>query len=559
MCDRKARLVRVFVILLVGLAARAQAQDCNKNGIRDEEDLIPEDFGFGDHATFPALKGVIAVESRDFQGNPIDLNGDGFIDLVVANRSSSEVSVLLNLGDGSFDEPINWKVGAFPQSLTIADFNGDGYLDVATANTLGESVSVLLSENGWRFAKAIAYDTGYWAKAITAGDFDGDGDPDLAVTLWNGPSRRRLQILINNQGQFDFGFATRLGPGSPTFIASGDINGDRIQDLVVTLANMTPGRIVVFMGLGDGTFAPRVRYEMGPVHVHHSPTGLVIADLDGDSDMDIAVSNWWDDRWGWGDLRIFENLGDGTFREPLVFFAFGFAESIVLGDFDFDGDLDVALANNGEQTLSVMFNQGFLNFSAPVHFFVGPIPRSITTADFDGDGLLDLAAAKVDYDDEISILFGQTTGPAFSNDCNRNDIPDECEIADGSSEDCNDNGTLDECELFCEFVRWPENCRRNDCNGNEVPDQCDLADGTSDDYNNNNLPDECDPCFGDFNRNGERDEIDLLVLQGVFGCRVGLGNWPCDEADIDGDGQVNPVDLGLLQALMGPCPDSEKP
>ena len=76
-------------------------------------------------------------------------------------------------------------------------------------------------------------------------------------------------------------------------------------------------------------------------------------------------------------------------------------------------------------------------------------------------------------------------GPAciepHASDCNGNDVPDECDIADGTSWDCDDNGVPDECEY--EF---------SDCNGNELPDHCDILGGSSEDCNVNNVPDECD-------------------------------------------------------------------
>ncbi|MDY7109093.1 MAG: C1 family peptidase, partial [Planctomycetota bacterium] len=90
-----------------------------------------------------------------------------------------------------------------------------------------------------------------------------------------------------------------------------------------------------------------------------------------------------------------------------------------------------------------------------------------------------------------------------SQDCNENGIPDECDIADGTSEDCNGNGIPDECDiadgvsLDCNENGRPDECdiadgTSEDCNENSVPDECDVADGTSEDCNENNRPDECD-------------------------------------------------------------------
>ena len=70
-----------------------------------------------------------------------------------------------------------------------------------------------------------------------------------------------------------------------------------------------------------------------------------------------------------------------------------------------------------------------------------------------------------------------------SNDCNENSVPDECDIADGTSEDCNDNGVPDECDIA--------DGTSKDCNENSVPDECDIADGTSEDCQPDGIPDEC--------------------------------------------------------------------
>jgi len=101
-----------------------------------------------------------------------------------------------------------------------------------------------------------------------------------------------------------------------------------------------------------------------------------------------------------------------------------------------------------------------------------------------------------------------------SKDCNQNDVPDECDIADGTSNDCNENGIPDDCE---------------DCNGNGLADECDIADGTSQDCNENGIPDECE-AYRDCNFNGQFDECD--IEEGISeDCNE---NGVPDECDISG-------------------------
>ena len=73
-----------------------------------------------------------------------DFNGDGKLDLAVANQKSNSVSVLLGNGDGTFRVAVSYSAGTGPASVTSGDFNGDGKLDLVTANTYGNNVSILL-------------------------------------------------------------------------------------------------------------------------------------------------------------------------------------------------------------------------------------------------------------------------------------------------------------------------------------------------------------------------------------------------------------------------------
>ncbi|MCK4660217.1 MAG: FG-GAP repeat protein, partial [Phycisphaerae bacterium] len=96
-----------------------------------------------------------------------------------------------------------------------------------------------------------------------------------------------------------------------------------------------------------------------------------------------------------------------------------------------------------------------------------------------------------------------------NNDCNANTIPDECDLAAGTSEDCNFNEVPDECDIAdgvsndCNGNNVPDECelQGNDCNNNNIPDECDITGGTSNDCNNNDVPDECDLDGNDCNNN----------------------------------------------------------
>src|SRR5437667_8495064 len=173
----------------------------------------------------------VASSTNRAGSNPVfvttgDLNGDGKLDLAVANQSSGDVSVLLGHGDGTFDAATNYVVGTFPQSVAMGDFNRDGKLDLAVADASDPgSVYVLLGNRDGTFQEAVNY-------------------------------------------------ATRPDPSS---VAVADLNGDGKLDLV-TANYVTDGTVSVLLGNGDGSFQAAVNYAAGS-----NPISVAVADLSGDS------------------------------------------------------------------------------------------------------------------------------------------------------------------------------------------------------------------------------------------------------------------------------------
>src|SRR5207253_11370527 len=165
-----------------------------------------------------------------------DLNHDGKLDLVVTDGSSISVpgqtiEVLLGKGNGSFQTSNIYMVGANPQAIAIADFNGDGYLDLAVANYDGNSVSILLSRGDGTFGPASNVATNQGPRSLVVSDFNGDGKLDLASA--NNVSGD-ISILLG-RGDGTFLPANNIWTGSPaTFLAVADFNGDGKADLAVT-------------------------------------------------------------------------------------------------------------------------------------------------------------------------------------------------------------------------------------------------------------------------------------------------------------------------------------
>ena len=166
-----------------------------------------------------------------------DFNGDGHLDLAVANTGDVDdnpgntVSVLLGNGDGTFQTQLTYQVESGPGPVVAGDFNGDGQLDLAVANTNDGTVSVLLGNGDGTFQPQRTYTTDPGPLLIAVGDFNGDGCPDLATST-NGT----VSILLNNcdtTGTFQPQQTYTTG-SQPLGVAVGDLNGDGHPDLAVT-------------------------------------------------------------------------------------------------------------------------------------------------------------------------------------------------------------------------------------------------------------------------------------------------------------------------------------
>ncbi|MFQ6421331.1 MULTISPECIES: FG-GAP repeat domain-containing protein [unclassified Bacillus (in: firmicutes)] len=149
------------------------------------------DGTFQSPSSLPVGQTPVGIASADF-------NGDGKLDLVVANEFSQNISVLLGNGDGTFQSAVNYPVGtvgSFPLFVTVADFNNDGLLDLAVGNLGTNNISVLLGNGDGTFQAAVNFEVGQSPEVIIAADFNNDGAIDIAVPNYES---NNVSVLLNN-------------------------------------------------------------------------------------------------------------------------------------------------------------------------------------------------------------------------------------------------------------------------------------------------------------------------------------------------------------------------
>lgn len=305
------------------------------------------------NAHFRQAKGSpVATESGPYGVVVADFNRDGKPDLAVANSGAHNVSILLGDGSGRFrsarDSPI--AVGPRPVALAVADFDGNGKLDLAVANSAGSSISILLGDGagGFTTAPQSPYKTGRIPVAVAVADCNGDGKPDVIVA--NEISNTVSWLAGDEAG--GFGARTDLEVGSRPFaVAAADFNNDKKPDLVT--ANSQANTVSLL--LSDGT----VNHGAGglaaktDVATSAEPVGLAVGDFNGDGKPDVAVANRRDDS-----LTILLNDGTGHFNAAPKALTRQGPVSVATGDFNGDGKLDLAVANNTSNSVSILLGEG---------------------------------------------------------------------------------------------------------------------------------------------------------------------------------------------------------
>lgn len=236
-----------------------------------------------------------------------DFTGDGKLDLAVANSGTNAVhtvSILLGNGDGTFTpapgSPIS--VGLSPGALAVGDFNGDGKLDLAVANFDSNTVSILLGNGNGTFTPAPGspISVGRLPDQLAVGDFTGNGKLDLAVG-YAGMSTVSV-LLGNGDGTFTpisgcCGIVDNNSPAQTESMVAGDFTGNGRLDLALVMQTQFSDNVLpvdfleILLGNPDGTFTPE-DYSVVLPNVPFIEAG----DFNGDGKLDlVAASNPFDE------------------------------------------------------------------------------------------------------------------------------------------------------------------------------------------------------------------------------------------------------------------------
>jgi hypothetical protein len=277
-----------------------------------------------------------------------DVNGDNKPDLLVADNCADNtcggdglVGVLLGNGDGSFQPVMTLSSGGkIAEWVAVADVNGDGKPDLLVANGCNSNcsegtVGILVGNGDGSFQPAVAYSSGgKSARSIAVADVNGDRKPDLLVANYcvtestcSGGGPGAVGVLLGNgDGTFRPAATYSSGADDANSIVVADVNGDGNPDLLVInqcadLINCTSGAVGVLLGGGDGTFQQPATFGSGG----YSAQSIAVADVNGDGNSDLLVTNFSIDFFHLGTGAISVLLNDSAETTPPVITLFAAA------------------------------------------------------------------------------------------------------------------------------------------------------------------------------------------------------------------------------------------
>ena len=311
-----------------------------------------------------------------------DMNGDLNLDVILANpgqfitsgtQSDNTVTVMLGTPSGSLGSPADFTVGRAPMSLVVADMNTDGFKDIVTANAGANSVSVLSGDGTGAFPSRTDYSVAPGPRGIVVGDVDTDGDLDV-VTAGFGPMN------------FDFSgnyINTFIGPDASTgSVLRGDGSG----------------------GLGNRS----------DIFVESNASSLLARDLNADNVLDLVVSS---EDFSFRESFVTPLLGndDGTFGAQNFVQAGNFTAPVAIGDVDEDGlaDLVTFEYTNTTSTLAWFKGNGDGTFGIRTDVLTGEFITNVALGDLNHDDHLDLILTSVTNsitNPVVSVLLGNGNG-----------------------------------------------------------------------------------------------------------------------------------------------------
>jgi hypothetical protein len=270
-----------------------------------------------------------------------DIDSDGDVDVIVADKELNHFSVFRNTGNGTLDEPSHYAAGRGAFHLTAGDLDGDGHVDLVSANEDGANVTLAFNQGDGTFADQQDVRVGNRPVFVSAADLDGDGDLELAVA--NDTSQSLTIVFNDGDRSFD---RSREYPVLKQCLTARPVDLDRDGDLDLITANGTEDVVGLFWNDGRGSL------EQEGVPTPLPPQDALAEDVNGDGELDLIVLHKASSA-----ISLLLGHGGGTFGPGSVFSVGELPRVVLAGDLDLDGDVDIVAANRISKDVTVFENR----------------------------------------------------------------------------------------------------------------------------------------------------------------------------------------------------------
>ena len=305
--------------------------------------------------------------------------------------------------------PINFGAFNTPFGIYSHDFNNDGNKDIAVSQNSQSLITLYYGNGNGTFGSSHNIPLSNSPAEIIGGDFNEDGKIDLAIA---GGVNNVWIILANGSGGFNnpTSYSAAL---YPTSLCTNDFNNDGHLDLAVPNGNVA-NTISILLGSGNGTFSLPTNFLVGTC-----PCGtscVKSADINSDGNIDLLVANQ-----NSNDVSVLLGNGSGGFSAPANYGVGIWPWSLELADINNDTYTDIVTCNRNSNNVSILLGNSNGTFNLLANYPVGNWPTQLKVADYDLDGKLDIATCDKNSN-QISVLKG--TGSGTFNSANSYTTPD---------------------------------------------------------------------------------------------------------------------------------------